>query len=559
MVSEEGLERLAQRLGMELLSEEHGTPGGRKTKTLAIAGSAIAIDIVLDNNIVQNVTLSYHGSSESVSKHIEAASQILLKDLQLEPGQSPLTKSLDAFAANFERLAKLDKLSIVPGLDCHEALAGIFKSLQRLHEWDMEQLRKEPQMAGKSDGVLSSASMCEKHGNPVMHARGKAGLALQYWKELRLVPASPGSSSDSDDKIWSLLLGCAAIDGVGLPPVRVSENWISKDIVKQDADAEAQKPLLDWQEPDNVSLPQSEENKDSGMELLQADLSTTRVPRVMFTVTFDPPVILPQNDWARLYAYANIEPPNIGGGTDFAGRPQAPPPTFDALFFPIPHGAKLDPSEARTITRRRDFLVYDKDKTSAKKAHQNTLFIYKPIYAQEVTEMPFSHPQQLVQMLPLLRQYAFLSTLLKKSFASSEAESVKQKSGSSSPKDEQQGSQSMTTMKDQLAEFLSSGETKQNGDTHPSDLNLDVILWVHPAPHLQVVFPVNSTTANITLRVLEGGVVEVVNENILGNQEGETSKRQFNGKDVTREQLAKVLEHLEDLSKWAEWIRTRLS
>jgi hypothetical protein len=547
---------------MELLSEEHGTPGGRKTKTLAIAGSAIAIDIVLDNNIVQNVTLSYHGSSESVSKHIEAASQLLLKDLQLRPGQSPLTKSLDAFAVNFERLAKLDKLSIVPGLDCHEALAGIFSSLQRLHEWDMEQLRKEPQMAGKPDALLSSSAMCEKHGIPVMHARGTAGLALQYWKGLRLVPPTSGSPSDSDDKIWSLLLGCAAIDGVGLPPVRVSDNWITKDIVKQDASAEAQKPVLDWQEPENVSLPQSEENKDAGMELLQPDLSMTRVPRVMFTVTFDPPVILPQNDWARLYAYANIEPPNIGGGNDFSGRPQAPPPTFDALFFPLLPGAKQDPSEARTITRNRSIQVYDKDKMPATKAHQSTLFIYKPIYAQEVAEMPFSHPQQLEQMLPLLRQYAFLSTLLNKSFASRETVTVGKKDDGNGGKDELQGSE-MTTMQDQLAEFLNSGETQNPSKASGTDLSLDAILWVHPAPHLQVVFPIDSTTANITLRILEGGAIEVVNENILGSAEGEAKdgniKRQINGKDVTKEQLAKVLEHLEDLSKWAEWIRTRLA
>lgn len=548
MVSEAGLERLAQRLGMELLSEEHNTPGGRKTKTLAIAGSAIALDIVLDNNIVQNATLSYHGNAESVSKHIDAASQILLEDLRLLPGQSPLTKTLDKFAVNFERLAKLDKLSIVPGLDCQEALAGIYASLERLHEWDLEQIRKDPGMAGETESSVASTAMCIKHGNPVMHGRGQVGLALQYWKEPRLAE-SPAKADQEQDKMWSLLLGCAAIDGVGLPPVRVSEDWISKDVVKEDILAEPPITMLDWQEPSNVSLAPSDENKDASMDLLEADLSTIRVPRVMFTVTFDPPVILPQNEWARLYAFSGIDPPNIHA---FHG----PPPTFDALFFPIPPGSRQDPSEARTILRRRDVSVLDADKQAVSKTHDNSLYIYKPIYSQEVSEMPFSHPRQLVEMLPLLRQYAFLTTVLENSFGrqdTSLAVDAAKVNGTGAPQ--------TSTMNDQFSDFMNLDEnTTDPKDVTPpkapADLSLDVILWVHPSPHMQVVFPMRDTTANMTLRILEGGLVEIIHENVLGEEPG--PQKQIDGKTATRADLAKMLEKLGDLSKWAEWIRSEL-
>lgn len=560
MVSDAGLERLAQRLGMELLSEEHSTPGGRKTKTLAIAGSAVALDIVLDNNIVQNATLSYHGSAESVAKHIEAASQILLKDLQLLPGQSPLTKTLDRFAMNFERLAKLDKLSIVPGLDCSEALAGVYASLDRLHEWDLERLRKDPSMTGKSEALIPSAAMCMEHGNPVMHDRGQVGLALQYWKEARFV-ASPMEQDCDRSKVWSMLLGCASIDGVGLPPVRVSENWISKDIIKHDALSDPLNPILDWIEPDNVSLPPSDENKDASMDMLQPDLSTTRVPRVMFTVAFDPPVILPQNEWARLYAFAGVEPPNINGPNDFSGRAPPPPPTFDALFFPITPGSRQDPSEARTIVRRRSVLVLDTLGEAVAKKHQNSLYIYKPIYSQEISEMPFAHPRQLIDMLPLLRQYAFLSTLLQNSFGREEPVADENEASPNSLNGAEKSD--TTTMADQLADFLNldEGNTMETAKKTlpiqaPTDLSVDVILWVHPSPHMQVVFPMRDTTANITLRILEGGLVEIVHENVLGESPGK--EKLINGVAVTRAQLAKVLEHLEDLSKWAEWIRSRL-
>ena len=551
MVSEAGLERLAQRLGMEILAEEHSTPGGRKTKTLAIAGSAIALDIVLDNNIVQNATLSYHGNADSVTNHIDAASQILLKDLQLLPGQSPLTKTLERFAINFERLAKLDKLSIIPGLDCHEALSSMYSCLMRLHEWDVEQLRQSSALTGKPDSLIASAAMCTRHGNPVMHERGQVGLALQYWKEARFVAPPAGQEPSDESKIWSMLLGCAAIDGVGLPPVRVSETWISKDIVKQDEMTDSPIPALDWQEPDHVSLPASEENKDASMDMLQADLSTTRVPRVMFTATFDPPVILPQSEWGRMYNIAGVEPP-----TDFHRQP----PTFDVLFFPVAPGSRQDPSEARTIVRRRELPMINTYNDSLSRTHQSSLFIYKPIYSQKISELPFAHPRQLVEMLPVLRQYAFLSTLLERSFGREDKSAAE---SNVAPTTQENGIEKSdtSTMRDQLADFMNSDETSSKADgglpiNIPADLSLDVILWVHPSPHMQVVFPMRDTTANITLSILENGLVQIIHENVLGEEPGPV--KEINGSNVTREQLAKVLEHLEDLSKWAEWIRSRL-
>ncbi|KAJ6443189.1 mediator complex, subunit Med1 [Purpureocillium lavendulum] len=561
LVSAAGLERLAQEIGLELLSEEQTTADGRKTRTLAIAGSAIAVDIVLDNNIVQSVSLSYHGSAPAVSRHMDDAAQILLRDLQLLPGQSPLTKTLESFASNFARLATLDKLSIVPGLDCHEALSGIYVSLEKLYDWDLSKLREEADMKGKSDSFLMSMAMCARHGRPVMHARGKVGLAVQYWKQLRFAPSGSDAKSafaDEKDKIWSLLLGCAPIQGVGLPPVRVSENWISKDIAKDEPSLDPSRPILDWQDPDNISLPQSEENKDAGMEMLHPDLSTTRVPRVMFTATFDPPVVLPQNDWARLYMSANLEPPNI----ELSSR--GTPPTFDSLLFPIPAGVKVDPSEVRTMSRRREVPVYGQDGAASTRTHRNTLYIYKPIYSQVVSEMPFSHPRQLIEMLPLLRQYAFLATLLDNSFgAKTKDVSAPTKELASQEVDEAGTEKSnTTTAQKQIADFLATRETaaaeadKEADEVSVSDARLDVILWVHPSPHLQVVFPMDNSTADITLKVREGGMVEIVEDNVTSAGSDATAKGK--GKELTRETLGKALEYLEDLCKWAEWPQSQL-
>ncbi|KAF4986914.1 hypothetical protein FDECE_15696 [Fusarium decemcellulare] len=546
LVSEAGLERLAQRIGLDCLSEDHTAPDGRKGRTLVIAGSAIQLDISLDNNIVQSISLAFPESAPSVTKHVDRAGQILLKDLQLLPNQSPLTKTLDKFAVNLQRLAALDKLSIIPGLDCHEALAGIYVSLERLHQWDIAKLREEPGMSGKSDSALSVAAMCTQHGYPIMHSRDRVGLALQYWKALRLIPPTSQNLdlfAQEREKVWSLLIGCASTGGMGHLPVRVSEDWISKEVVKAEPSIDPKTPNLDWLEPGNAVLPPSEENKDAGMEMLQPDLSTARVPQVMFTVTFDPPVILPQNDWIRLHTLANVNAPQIFGY----------PPTFDSLFFPIPPGSAQDPSELRTISREREVRVYDKERNPTIKPHRNTLFIYKQIYSQTVTEMPFSHPRQLIDMLPLLRQYAFIATLLENSFGSEtrEAETLPKHGDATKTKPK-----TNVTTKDELAEFMEPDLVVTEEATDSSkEVNLDVTLWVHPTPHLQVVFPFRSSTANITLKVLEDGIVEVVNENVIHHDEDSKMK----GKELTSSELGKALEYMEDLCKWAEWIRTRLS
>ncbi|KPM36303.1 hypothetical protein AK830_g10273 [Neonectria ditissima] len=553
LVSEAGLERLAQRLGLDCLSEEHTAMNGRKTRTLVIAGSAtIQLDIVLDNNIVTNISLVFPESAPSVTKHVERASQILLQDLQLLPRQSPLTKTLAKFAVNLERLANLDKLSIIPGLDCHEALAGIYESLERLHQWDISKLREEPGMGDKTNRALSIMAMCTRHGYPIMHSRERIGLAIQYWKTLRLVPPSNDRTtaySETQEKVWSLLIGCAPTGGMGHTPVRVSEDWISKAVVKSEPPIDPKMPDVDWQEPEHIVLPPSEENKNAGREMLQPDLSTARVPEVMFTVAFDPPVILPQGDWMRLHAFANVNPPPIFGY----------PPTFDGLFFPIPEGSAHDPSELRTITRQRDVRVYDKNRNSSTKPHRNTLFIYKQIYSQAISEMPFSHPRQLINMLPLLRQYAFISTLLENSFGSKTKETQSATGGGKAPA--HSADSSTTTTKDELAEFMDSVPTieEPKRDVRSEEyLNLDVTLWVHPIPHLQVVFPFRNSTANITLKVLEDGIVEVANENVIP-RDGDPQAGKLKGKALTRADLGKILEHMEDLCKWAEWIRTRLS
>lgn len=563
-MSEVGLERLAERNGFDCLREDYARSDGYKMKTLVIAGSSTQIDIVLDNDIVQSVTLAFPGLSESTSKLMEPASQILLQDLKLRPNQSPLTKMLDGFAENLERLASLDQLSIIDaGFICHEALTGIYTSLDRLHKWDVARLREQVSLSGKSDQYLSLMAMCTRHGLPVLHANGRVGLALQYWKERRFLPPSSDHARvfvGKKEKVWSLAIEFKPMDHIMIPPARVSDSWISNEFVKDDGmGTEPVNLPLDWQEPGYVALPPPEEGKvDKGMDLLQPDLSSKRVPSVKFSVTFDPPVVLTHTDWLRLHNCVELE----------VQAPMMFPPTFDVMHFPIQPGAPHNPSELRTIARQRRVVVYDKDGKPSEVYHRNTLFNYKRIYAMSVSELSFSHPKQLIAMLPILRQYAFISILLQNSFGP-DTEDIGPENGHNGKSAQPEVAARIMTEKDELAAFLSppgrddnGGGVSQEGRTSgtTNEVNMDVSLWVHPNPHLKVVFPFKDTTANIEMHILPNGAVNIINENVLPNEESATEgDDEGKGKRLTRPDLAEVLEHLEDLCKWAEWIRTRLS
>ena len=101
-LSEAGIERLARRVGLECLWETHIGSGG-STKTLIIAGSALALDIDFANNIVKKVALSFPDSPETVTRHTEKAGNILLRDLEFKPNESPFSPfSVDKRHLNIE-------------------------------------------------------------------------------------------------------------------------------------------------------------------------------------------------------------------------------------------------------------------------------------------------------------------------------------------------------------------------------------------------------------------------------------------------------------------------
>lgn len=550
MVSEAGLERLAKWIGLECLWEDD-TGSDSKSRTLIVAGSALELVIVLTNNIVQSVSLAFPESPETVTRHAEKAGKILLDDLALLPGQSPLTKRLDRFAANFERLATLDKLSINPGLNLYEAVAGIYESLERLHQWDLRKLREDPTLQGKGDEYIANMALCTRNGAPVMHARDRVGLSHDYWKEKRLIPSTSEREAAyiaETEKTWGMLINCGNLGGMAIPPVRVSNMWISTEVEKADLgdDLQLGQPVtLDWLQPDDTVLQAPDPNKPgAGAEIMGSNL-----PNVMFTATLDPPLNVPSLIWQQIR--------QIGG--DLAARDDLVYDTLDSLMFPIPPGSQSDPSELRTIRciKEVDFMPLG-GKVLTTKTHRNTLHIYKPVYGKTLKEIPFSHPQQLINMLPFLRQYAFLSTLLDNSFRQ---KSNVPETSKPDPSVETTQTTTTTTNQDDFGMFMvnqkrsvakAAANARVDGPQTPST-DVDVTLSAHPVPRLQIVFPFRSTTANVVLEIRPNGQVHVESQNVID----ETNSTAPNGRRRQPEDVGKLLETIEDIGKWCEFIRSR--
>lgn len=494
-------------------------------RTLIIAGSAMALDIDFSNNVVKKVSLSFPESPESVRKHTDKAGDILLLDLEFAPNESPLTKMLDRFAANLERLATLDKLSIIPSLNCHEAIAGIYESLERLHNWEVARLKEQDDMVGKEDAYIERTAQCTKSGKPIMHTRDRLGLSLDYWQEKRRI--SGKVLRHEDPKTWSLLVECAPMHSPLVRSLRVSENWISSDIQKAEPAAEdlievgANTPVLDWLEPADTLLPNTDPHKIDTMEGLD-QAANQKYPEVMFVAKFDPPVIVPYGLAVQIYNFTSAE------------LDMYQTTTFDGLMFP--HGPNdKELGESRIIKQRVKVPVLGKDGEKTTRIHSNSLFIEKVDYGRSLTELPFSHPRQLVQTLPSLRQYAFLSTLLTKSF-----------SAQPNPIPEAEKKGPVKNKKDKFEDFIKGMSIEK------SALSIDVSFTTLPTPRIYLVFPFKKRAANITFEIKLNAVVEVVSQNIIDPNAME------DGKSLTAADLGKMLEITEDLGIWTEFVRRRL-
>ena len=544
-VCQEGLERAAKRVGLECLWEE-GRAGKR---TLSIAGNGVLIDVEFNLEDVKNVTLEFAGSRSEVGKRAAEGAMVLKRNLKGEDEGSYAT--LDAFVGNLERLAKMDKLS-EGGVNCFDALEGIRAALQTVFDFEVGKTRAEKGPDAAKEAIDRKV-LCRASGRPMMHTEGRIGLALQYWMDRQLLlsvtqePEAMDIDTDSSPCVWKSDIYSAVIETEATPssiypPIRVSNSWLSSPVEKP-APSESDPFLehtssINWDEPPPTytSLEKSSDENITSTDQ-QDPLQNSKTPNVRFIARFEPPLVVPLQTAADIYQ-------SIGAPL---AQDSIQPTTYESLLFadttiPPAHGGQ------RITTKR--VTSYDARGEPTEHVHKYTLFALQPDYGRAIDAIPFAHPRQLIAILPLLRQWALIGSLLRRSFvpdplslSDTAADTIR--STDADPDilvhDEEM------TVEEELAALLdddvppasSAQSDKENA------LTVDITLYTTSLPpRIGVVWSRGDSLRSVDFGVGLNGVIEVYPGN-----EGEGGQA-----GVERERMSKILSIAEDVGVLIEWL-----
>ena len=360
-----------------------------------------------------NVAISFLKSPEAPTVPAPKAAEILLRELKPPKGLSPINTSLTPFAAHLERLARLDKLSS-PGLNCFEAISGVYASLTRLFDWEKRKVKESAKDMDQE--AVQVEVLCKRSGRPVMHARKRVGLSLEYWMRRRFVSSKPRSSrpvngtvppidstaarelspDEDESDIWAAVIECEHSPAGLYPSVRISEDWLSEKVEKAPEEQDelfgaGSGPIIDWLEPAPTLL------SDPGPDAMAVDSGQQnmgKLPDVRFVARMEPPVVVPLPVAYEIYNAVGIQIP----------QESLRATTFDGLLLENSETAGQE-AEIREIRRERTLVVHDETGHAEERRHRYTLYVPKQDYGRVIEEIPFSHPRQLVAILPVSRPF----------------------------------------------------------------------------------------------------------------------------------------------------------
>ena len=585
-------------------------------------------------------------------EHADAAAEVLHRDLT-PPRENILAPRLDRFADNLERLSRLDKLSVA-GASCFEAVYGVYTSLKRLY--DNEKRAAEALLALKGQQAHLHV-LCKNGGRPRTHARRRVGVGLDYWINLHRNPTRRDRASCNDvmtgvegsmseemtkvpeqamkdedtEQVYFLTLECEHCPPALYPPIRVTSDWLTSkevsDTLPERNDEKGEEGLsrprqrsrteTEWLEPSPILAAGTE-----GTDLMNGvDLSmqpASQQPQTRFVARPEPSIFLPVLAATEVYAAVGI---NIS-------QDPLPPlsDTFDSFVLKgILHTEKHlsanpyfstlhDLPEPREALRTRTINTYNITgqsydvETQSQKADWGTqLYIPHPELARKITSLPFSHPRQIIALLPRLRQYTLLARILQNSFAFADRKTGNDSNGpanSATAKRAREGDSTdapipaprrirrVAQPQAAMAQLLSGKSTSTPNPDLPSGgperagRSLDVSLsQLYPIARFIVIIDARSATrqpgvyqpqqgaGKMTLRVdiLENGDVKVEDldggdddsEDIDMNglethmDEGMERTPRRKRKRLSDVHLAEGLATCEDIVVWAEWILSR--
>ncbi|KKZ62905.1 hypothetical protein EMCG_02750 [[Emmonsia] crescens] len=591
-VCREGVERLGKFEGFECMWQDND---------LSIAGNFVDLEVQFEDGAenVKDVSLKYTTSSALEGERRVEATAVLKRDLIQTiggPAEMPW-KRLDAFHANLHRLAKLDQLS--RDVNCFEAIEGLYESLQRIWEGEISRYPGR----GHWEHVCTS-----QVGKPGLHQDKRIGLSLQYWAEQRRTldskqrsipdamnidqpPADDKISAPVDKhKIWSAAIECEE----GYPSLRVSKEWVAAELFTTVNTVESSSAangndseilLINWTDP-----PATLVSNPNDVPLNSTTLGTT-TPNRRFVARLEPPIDIPIIAAAEVYRLLGLNMP-----------PDPKTVTYDGLIVPLPHFVSPGDGQYENTSLSSNGRIHEKvvysfgdDGQPKKHRHIYTFHPFEHIVGRTIRDLPFSHPRQLANILPILRQYALLSSLVQKVFTTPSNKTVTPNPMSSASS--KQTSKSDITFISNISPTVSklnsmlSGDSKHANDKRsglnspfaaPSitsssttdDRKIDISLRtpISTSPSLLLLFNAPNRAPNalmdnpktITINVDIGLNGNITVSRVAGmcddreNNEGrEETLGDAPGTEETRElsrKLATVLQTSEDLGLLVEWV-----
>lgn len=539
---------------------------------------------------VDKATLQLLTESEELAVHSETASKILQADLSPQDGLPSVNAKLDKFAENLERLASMDRLS-TPGANCFEAVFGVYQSLKRLYDHEVK--LAEGLASGEKQSQLQTPEtevMCKKSARPAMHARRRVGLSLDYWRHGHAIPDARPSSADSnmmdldnddasaaikdepveDDKVCSLTIECEHCPPALYTPMRISEDWLSKQVVIPATDESETVSVLDdirptpgsidWHIPP-ATYKQSHESADR-----DPHTPSPALPHVRFVAHLEPPMVLPTQLAASICASMDTHLPtdSLASSSSYDGLVLPPATPFKQHTSPLP----------RTLTSTRS-VPTSSDPTIPPIPYETRLYIPTSSPAVTLTSLPFAHPRQLIALLPLLRQYTLLARVLHNSISPTTATSItdsaapiplkpisrsaKRSARLAFPEEDELDA----TGEDELSAFLSAPPKTGVPCT------IDATFALTPTPRIEATFPTEAGLKYVRFEVGEDGRVIVGETDVLGGVEddsvGAVEGEEIEGERVRRtkreegkRKMAKAMEVCEDLGLWVVWVRKKV-
>jgi hypothetical protein len=244
------------------------------------------------------------------------------------------------------------------------------------------------------------------------------------------------------------------------------------------------------------------------------------LPSLRFLARLDPPVVLPwQTATALLTTFGAVMP-----------QPFPTPPLLQQLLIPASVLGSVGNETHKTVFVQRGPEV----ETEAE--HVYRLHVAQAVYGYKLDDLPFAHPRQLVENLPLLRQWGCFGALVQDVFASS---------ATSTPPVVQSNSDGSRFA------FQSNAKSSKAAQGTES-LSIDVTLASTPSPNLSLAFPALDGEKSIAVKLAVGLNGEITVNGTVTEATGKTA-HDIDGKKARK--WAKGLEVCGTVGVWIEWIR----